>query len=174
VSPQSPPVAIRYERDSPTSPWRVTGLVASDRHAGIDSVWMKRFKWRGLGNPHTAAALVWQAQPSAEDVERVYDQAGRYIGDRTAAGLKLPAMPAGELTPAASPTASARDDHRATDRDSFYIDVARTYHAGAANTGKPVEAVAQQYGVARTTAVNWVREARVRGHLPPAQRGKAT
>jgi hypothetical protein len=170
-------VAIRYEREGPTEPWRVTGLVASDRRSGIDSRWMKRFRWRGLGNPLAAAVILWQSEPAADDLEEVFDEGGEFIGHEAVAQRHLPQIPATDseaLYQAFRTDPEVRIRAEDSDRKHFYERVTRVYLTASGVSGKPVEAVAEEFGVPRTTAVNWVREARVRGYLPPAQRGKAT
>jgi hypothetical protein len=55
--------------------------------------------------------------------------------------------------------------------DRFYEAVAAAYHTLAPVTPKPVVALAEANGVPVTTAQRWVREARVRGMLPPGRQG---
>jgi hypothetical protein len=55
--------------------------------------------------------------------------------------------------------------------DRFYEAVAAAYHTLAAMTPKPVVALAEANEVPVTTAQRWVREARVRGMLPPGRQG---
>ena len=50
--------------------------------------------------------------------------------------------------------------------------VAEHYKAWAAIVPHPVAAMAADAGVKAPTVHGWVREARLRGFLPPAQRGK--
>ncbi|HEU5279979.1 MAG TPA: helix-turn-helix domain-containing protein [Gaiellaceae bacterium] len=55
--------------------------------------------------------------------------------------------------------------------DTFYVQVAERYRAAQrAGTGRraPVQAIADEAGVPRTTAARWVKEARARGKLPDA------
>ncbi len=54
--------------------------------------------------------------------------------------------------------------------DEFYQEVAERYQKYEATTGKPTSWVAFAGDVPYTTAARWVREARRRGHLPPAKR----
>lgn len=54
--------------------------------------------------------------------------------------------------------------------DEFYQEVAAVYLRAQAATGKPTAAVAFAGDIPHTTAARWVREARRRGHLPPADR----
>jgi hypothetical protein len=52
--------------------------------------------------------------------------------------------------------------------DAFFQWVAATYLAAPS---KPTTHVAQKFNVPVTTAANWVRRARIAGHLPPAPTG---
>lgn len=51
--------------------------------------------------------------------------------------------------------------------------VAEHYRHWARFTPHPATAMATEYGVKLPTVHTWIREARLRGHLPAAQRGKA-
>lgn len=55
--------------------------------------------------------------------------------------------------------------------DRFYEAVAAAYHTLAPITPKPVVALAEANEVPVTTAQRWIREARVRGMLPPGRQG---
>jgi hypothetical protein len=56
----------------------------------------------------------------------------------------------------------------------FYPSVADRYRALCSDgLGKPVERLARERTVSRATAAGWVREARARGYLPPARKGRA-
>jgi hypothetical protein len=55
--------------------------------------------------------------------------------------------------------------------DRFYEAVAAAYHTLAPMTPRPVVALAEANDVPVTTAQRWVREARVRGMLPPGRQG---
>lgn len=59
------------------------------------------------------------------------------------------------------------------DPEEFYRLVARAYSDYAAETKAPAKALAAEAKVPTTTAHRWVREARRRGFLPPARKGKA-
>lgn len=59
------------------------------------------------------------------------------------------------------------------DPEEFYRLVARAYSDYAAETKAPAKALADEAKVPTTTAHRWVREARRRGFLPPARKGKA-
>ncbi|MGH3872064.1 MAG: hypothetical protein ACRDSR_11220 [Pseudonocardiaceae bacterium] len=60
-----------------------------------------------------------------------------------------------------------------TGPDEFYVSVAAAYAEHAPRTRAPAKKIASEAGVPITTAHRWIREARRRGFLPPAQRGKA-
>ncbi|MGH3927047.1 MAG: hypothetical protein ACRDTT_29970 [Pseudonocardiaceae bacterium] len=59
------------------------------------------------------------------------------------------------------------------DPDNFYRLVAHVYRDHAAATRAPAKELAAEAGVPVTTAHRWIREARRRGFLPPARKGKA-
>ncbi|MFC4054656.1 hypothetical protein ACFOY4_33620 [Actinomadura syzygii] len=60
-----------------------------------------------------------------------------------------------------------------TDPDGFYQRVAAAYRDLTRHTRSPAVEMAAEAGVPVTTAHRWVREARRRGFLPPAQKGVA-
>lgn len=60
-----------------------------------------------------------------------------------------------------------------TDPDAFSHRVATAYLAAVESTGAPAKALAEEAGVPVTTVHRWIREARQRGHLPPARKGRA-
>lgn len=51
--------------------------------------------------------------------------------------------------------------------------VAQHYRAWAAQVPNPAAAIADEWGVKPPTVHTWIREARLRGFLPPARRGKS-
>ncbi|WP_143118403.1 hypothetical protein [Actinomadura madurae] len=62
---------------------------------------------------------------------------------------------------------------RKTDPDEFAARVAQWYEAALAVTSKPAKAIAERNNVPVTTVRGWIREARLRGKLPPGTKGKA-
>jgi hypothetical protein len=199
VSPEHPAVALRYERPNEQSPWLVTGLIASSQVAGLGSSWMKRFPWRRLGNPHAVARIIWDDAPTMEHLDEVFDEQGKLRANTTdisRAKYQTWVAPPTDLIFAHRvdgitmqerleydqmminlrkqvPPATEQEIEEAK-KDFFYKTVARIYEAAVRATGKPVEAVALAYEAPRTSAANWVREARVRGYLPPTTKGRAT
>lgn len=57
--------------------------------------------------------------------------------------------------------------------DDTLAQVATVYRAAASRTNRPTETVAETMNVARSTAARWVANARERGLLGPAIRGRA-
>ncbi|MGV9805554.1 hypothetical protein [Micromonospora chersina] len=60
-----------------------------------------------------------------------------------------------------------------TDPDGFSRRVAEAYAEAARATRAPATVLAEEADVPVTTVHRWVREARQRGHLPPARKGRA-
>lgn len=60
-----------------------------------------------------------------------------------------------------------------TDPDSFYRQVAAAYNSAVMEGPAPAKVLAEEAGVPVTTVHRWIREARTRGHLPPARKGRA-
>lgn len=60
-----------------------------------------------------------------------------------------------------------------TDPEGFSRRVAEAYVEAASATRAPATVLAEEAGVPVTTVHRWVREARQRGHLPPARKGRA-
>src|SRR4051794_26382020 len=60
-----------------------------------------------------------------------------------------------------------------TNPDLFYRQVAGAYTAAIATSQKPAPLIAERAGVPVPTVHRWIAEARRRGHLPPARKGRA-
>lgn len=60
-----------------------------------------------------------------------------------------------------------------TDPEGFYRQVAEAYNSAVMEGPAPAKALAEEAGVPVTTVHRWIREARQRGHLPPARKGRA-
>lgn len=60
-----------------------------------------------------------------------------------------------------------------TDPDGFSQRVAEAYNDTILTTSKPAPVLAEEADVPVTTVHRWIAEARRRGHLPPARRGRA-
>lgn len=60
-----------------------------------------------------------------------------------------------------------------TDPDGFSRQVAAAYGAAVLRTSAPAKALAEEAGVPVGTVHRWIREARQRGHLAPAKKGRA-
>jgi hypothetical protein len=56
--------------------------------------------------------------------------------------------------------------------DEFYRRVAEIYAKAAAASTRPAAELAEAWGKPTTTVHRWIREARRRGHLPPAEQGR--
>lgn len=63
---------------------------------------------------------------------------------------------------------------RGCDPDEFSELVARHYRQWASRTNHPAQMMADQSEIPVRRVHYWIREARLRGKLPPGQRGKAT
>jgi hypothetical protein len=63
--------------------------------------------------------------------------------------------------------------HPNTPPDVFYRQVAGAYTAAIATSQKPAPLIAERAGVPVPTVHRWIAEARRRGHLPPARKGRA-
>ncbi|MFY1589123.1 hypothetical protein ACN267_32225 [Micromonospora sp. WMMD734] len=60
-----------------------------------------------------------------------------------------------------------------TNPDGFYRLVAAAYVAAVASSGKPAAVIAERSEVPVATVHRWIAEARRRGFLPPARKGRA-
>ena len=60
-----------------------------------------------------------------------------------------------------------------SDPSGFYAQVAAAHRDFVAKNLPPGEGIAAEAGVPVTTAHRWIREARLRGYLPPGRRGRA-
>lgn len=60
-----------------------------------------------------------------------------------------------------------------TDPDGFYRQVAEAYNAALRDSMKPAAVLAELAGVPVPTVHRWILEARRRGFLPPARKGRA-
>jgi hypothetical protein len=70
------------------------------------------------------------------------------------------------------PRSSLRRPDR-SDPEGFYQLVSRAYGEYVAETNAPAREIAAEAGVPVTTVHRWIREARRRGFLPPARKGRA-
>ena len=198
-SPWDQPVALRYERDDENAPWAITGFLAVSRSPqGLGSGWMKNFKWLGLGSPYLSRGAVWKGEPTLQILDEVYDENG-LLRKQTDMHRTLYADQIDPVTnvwealgPVQSPSRSQALDHareltdrlkaedadeatiREAEKDFFYRRVAAVYSEASSEGRSPVVAVAEEWNAPTTSASNWVRESRVRGYLPPTQRGRAT
>ena len=59
------------------------------------------------------------------------------------------------------------------DPDGFYQQVAEAYQAFVGETSRQAKAMAEGAEVPVTTVHRWIHEARRRGYLPPARKGRA-
>ncbi|WP_128380480.1 hypothetical protein [Streptomyces cavernae] len=59
------------------------------------------------------------------------------------------------------------------DPDAFYRRVAEVYNDAVRETSAPAKVLAEEAGVPTTTVHRWIFEARRRGFLPPARKGRA-
>lgn len=59
------------------------------------------------------------------------------------------------------------------DPDGFSRQVALAYNSAVLEGRAPAKILADEAGVPVTTVHRWIREARQRGHLPPARKGRA-
>lgn len=60
-----------------------------------------------------------------------------------------------------------------SDPDGFSRQVALAYTHAVLATSAPAKVLAEEAGVPVTTVHRWIRDARLRGHLPPARKGRA-
>ena len=60
-----------------------------------------------------------------------------------------------------------------TNPDTFSQQVATAYNEAVLKTSAPAVALAEEADVPVKTVHRWIREARLRGHLPPARQGRA-
>lgn len=81
--------------------------------------------------------------------------------------------PPGYLEPADRPKRQPLARPNGSDPDGFSRRVAEAYNEVVFATRRPAVALAEEAGVPVTTVHRWIREARRRGYLPPAKRGRA-
>lgn len=199
-SPHDQPIALRYEREDESSPWIITGLVAVSRSpAGLGSAWMKAFQWRGLASPFLGTGVFWRGEPTVEVLDEVYDENGHmrkqtkdldrfaYVHqidpvtdarevfghNRASRGMDK-ALEWDEMHIRLKAEGADEATIKEAEKDFFYRRVADVYLHASSSGHSPVVAVAEAWDAPRTSASNWVREARARGYLPPTQRGRAT
>lgn len=78
-------------------------------------------------------------------------------------------LPREDHDPAREPL--ARPD--GSDPDRFYAQVAAAYREFVAQSGAPAKYMAEEAGVPVASVHRWIHEARRRGFLPPARKGRA-
>ena len=202
-SPWDQPVALRYEREDEDAYWVITGFMAVSRTPpGLGSGWMKNFKWLGLGSPYLSQGAVWKGEPDLDILDEVYDENGQmrkqtannsralYVNQidpvtdvweaigthtRLESFSRARALDeARELMESLKAEGADEAEVREAERDFFFQQVAKVYSDASSQGRSPVVAVAEEWNAPNTSASNWVREARVRGYLPPTKGGRAT
>lgn len=93
-------------------------------------------------------------------------------------GKDVPMSELRERVPTAPPKKRARRRKPlrrpdGTDPQAFSQQVAEAYNEAVLSTSKPAKVLAEEAGVPVGTVHRWIREARQRGYLPPARRGRA-
>jgi hypothetical protein len=88
---------------------------------------------------------------------------------RFRAGASRPSFSPDEAAPARDPL--QRPD--GSDPEAFYRKVAESYAAIVRDSSKPAKVLADEAGVPVATVHRWIHEARRRGFLPPATKGRA-
>jgi hypothetical protein len=74
---------------------------------------------------------------------------------------------------AAAPARDPLQRPDGSDPEAFYRKVAESYAAVVRDSSKPAKVLADEAGVPVTTVHRWIHEARRRGFLPPATKGRA-
>jgi hypothetical protein len=100
----------------------------------------------------------------AEELAKVDDGLASYL-------QHPPPVPRPKVTGTANRPPLTRPD--GSDPAAFSKRVAEAYNAAVLTTSKPATVLAAEAGVPVTTVHRWIREARLRGHLPPAKKGRA-
>lgn len=158
-----------------------------DYEAGQDPFWDKLGggdEWGALDGvvPGARVYVTWGEQSSGRLV--VTGLCLRSTTDQPIGADALRAVPIGRLEAGPNEGRAREAAHflekaprlyrpTGSDPDGFYRAVAAHYRAHAALSGKPAARMAEAAGVPVTTVHRWVREARLRGHLPPGRQGKA-
>ncbi|MFA1549767.1 hypothetical protein [Actinomadura chokoriensis] len=165
---------MNEQRTQQSGSWRVPAY-----RPGDDEMWDK------LGSG-------WSAIDGVRDGIRLYVQwdderpavTGLCLtGAVTAEALRSIPMGRLENLPAALQQAKTSDEFfaelvplrrvKGEEPDEFADRVALYYRMFAATTDKPTKAIAEHADVPLGTVRSWIREARLRGKLPPGTRGKA-
>lgn len=143
--------------------------------------------WDRLGD-------TWQAVDGAHEKARVYvewgeDDAGRrhlmglLVHGAPITAELLRSLPVGRIDNAGNATPVDAEQFRrelvplrrrqGEDADEFTSRVAFYYRFFAAMSSKPAKEMAEHAGAPVSTVHGWIREARMRGKLPPGKKGKA-
>jgi hypothetical protein len=156
-------------------------MIVSD--GALDSVTIKRIPVSRIETLLNQGAGVGLLGPSAQAVYEVkgFTFSGRsrvwsqeFSEVEQALSRYLAGMDRPSFTPGATPSAReplARPD--GTDPDGFYRKVAEAYSEIVVTSASPAKVIAEEAEVPVTTVHRWINEARRRGFLPPARKGRA-
>lgn len=113
------------------------------------------------------AELVERGVIWPEEFQQIDEALDRYLeGSRADLYKSLETLPSGKRRmPLTRPDGS--------DPEGFARRVAEAYNAATITTASPAKVLAEEAGVPVTTVHRWIREARQRGALPPARKGRA-
>lgn len=177
------------ERTQPAPRWTLPKREGSDDRtwAGLGDEWRAvdgvleghriYVKWTYTedGSSHLSGLHVSDV-PITSDLLRAIqvgrlENLGRNMADLAAA--KLYDAIAGLPTPEGGGLAPPLRREKGEDPDVFADRVAQYYRAFAGISSKPAKMLSEASGVPLATVHGWIREARLRGKLPPGKRGKA-
>ncbi|MFF4839278.1 hypothetical protein ACFY2G_04345 [Streptomyces collinus] len=104
--------------------------------------------------------------PSYEaEFEQLDDALARYLANST--------RPTSSPSPGVAPPREPLSRPDGSDPDAFYRQVAEAYNDAVRETSAPAKVLSEEAGVPTTTVHRWIFEARRRGFLPPARKGRA-
>lgn len=160
-APYGATVALMRAARGADGRWSVTDLYLHGEELTAETL-------RGLSIPRMEARL--NSPGSALDPGDEDDD-GLTVDELRTFGAEVQEQEKGQRTAGVVRTALRRPDR--SDPESFYRLVAQAYGEYSRDSKAPAVAIAAEADVPVTTVHRWVREARRRGYLPPARKGKA-
>ena len=164
IHPGSEDVDWRVRMDDDESPWLVflnfVGIGAPDSPEWLCAGY--ELRRREDVEPSDVRAI------TADDHRHVAERWERFVSVARSA-LEFSISEAARETG----TLRARGRGRRGLPDEFFRGIADQYRQAHARNNRPTSAIAEAHDVSRSTASNWVAEARKRGYLEPATPGRA-
>lgn len=163
---------------------RVDGrVVITDLYVHADEITASTMRALPIGRLEAFANAVATGEPGSFDTsDTMLEQVPLIVSAGVHSQRDVAMSELRDRVPTPSKNAKRSDKRKAreqlrrpdgSDPEGFYRLVATAYNEAVIATSKPALVLAEEAGVPVTTVHRWIREARQRGYLPKARRGRA-